>query len=272
MNVNNSYRITIPKDDKYINLPLEIKWDFSGREDDIQKYQRDVLEEVIGSPGPFEIARYSHKEYGPNNFTSINYEFYFYSASTSVTASTSSNDWVNSYLTPLSIPSGFSVSELYFFRKPFANSFFKLDFYDTPDNRTQKNYFTIILPVQQGFTENTVLSPLIPNVNVKKPSMKLDFVGDKEGFFIYWLRSPEFVNINTFYMSAKFFNAKYGVFIRMMNESQGILPNKFIFDSDVYFYNKVVIDYDTKKYEVFDNLGVRIGNGTPIKWYEYINP
>jgi hypothetical protein len=100
----------------------------------------------------------------------------------------------------------------------------------------------------------------------------LDFVGDKEGFFLYWLASKGFLDINTFYMSAKFFDGRLGAFVKMMNEPQSSLPNKFVFDNSRYFFNKVVLDYNNKTYEIFDYLDNRIGAGTPIKWYEYINP
>jgi hypothetical protein len=126
--------------------------------------------------------------------------------------------------------------------------------------------------VQQGATESASISPLRPNVNIRKPSYTLDFVGDKEGFFIYWLKNEAFLNIDTFYMSAKFFDGRLGVFVKMMNEPQSVLSDKFIFDGSRYFYNKVVLDYTTKTYQVFDYLDNRIGAGTPIKWYEYINP
>ena len=271
MSVNNSYRFLVPTQEKYINVPLELKWDLTGRQDDIDEFENKSVKEVIGTATNFEVARYSHKEYGQNNQTSINYQFYFYNSPTSVTASTV-NDWVNSYIFNSANPSGFSVSQVYYYRRPFTNSFFKLDFYDTPDSRTQKNYITVILPVQQGELENAYLTPLIPIVQIKKPSMILDFVGDKEGFFIYWLRVPEFINIDTFYMSAKFFDARQGVFVRMMTTPQASLPNAFIFDTNEYFFQKVVIDYNTKQYEILDSTNTRIGTGTPIKWYEYINP
>ena len=35
-------------------------------------------------------------------------------------------------------------------------------------------------------------------VEIKKPEMILDYIGsDKEGFFIYWLRSRDFIDVNT---------------------------------------------------------------------------
>jgi hypothetical protein len=270
--VSNKFLFTIPTGNKAIDLPIEIKWDFYGRDDSIEIYEEDVLTDVIGIAKDYEISRFSHLSYDPNQKTEIKYDFHFYDSSVPVTASTTSTDWVNSYLFPNAVPSGFSPTQVYFYEKPFTKSFFKLDFYDTKDSQSQTNYFTIIIPVQQGATENVSISPLTPNVDIRKPSYTLDFVGDKEGFFIYWLKDITYLNIDTFYMSAKFFDGRFGVFVKMMNEPQGILPDKFIFDGGRYFYNKVVLDYTTKTYQVFDYLNSRIGAGSPIKWYEYINP
>jgi hypothetical protein len=265
--VSNKFLFTIPKGNKTIDLPIEIKWDFYGRDDSIELYEEEVLTDIIGVPKDFEILRFSHDSYGPNEKTEINYKFYFYSGvPTNVSASTPT-DWVNSYLAE-----GFQADEVYYYTKPFTKSFFKLDFYDTDEAQSQTNYFTIIIPVQQGATENVSISPLTPNVDIRKPSYTLDFVGDKEGFFIYWLKNEQFLNIDTFYMTAKFFDGRLGIFVKMMNEPQSSLPDKFNFDGSRYFYNKVVLDYTTKTYEVFNYLNNRIGTVTPIKWYEYVNP
>ncbi len=276
---SNRYYITLPVTNQEINIPIEITEDFLGRTDSIELYEQEVLDEVIGIATDFEIGRYSHNEYLANHQnsvpeTSINYEFFFYnSGGTSVSASTPANVglWVTSYEAE-----GFTPRELYYFANSFSNSFFKLDFYDSPDEKNQTNYFTIIIPTQQGFTTgSTVAPPFSPPVNIKIPKFKLDFVGDKEGFFIYWLDLPQFLTLNTFYMSAKFFDAKIGVFVRMMNEPQCNLPNKFQFDSDIYFYNKVILSYEDKTYQIFDgrNNNIRVGTKyNPMKWYEYVNP
>lgn len=264
----NKFYFTVPDVNQGIQLPLEIKWDFDGRTDSIELYEDEVIKEVIGIADDFEIARFSHKEDIQTNKTEINYEFNFFNG---IDVQTSvSTDWINSYLAE-----GFTTEEIYFYKNPFTKSFFKLDFYNTPDTKTQTNYFTVILPTQQGDVENASISPIPPfdNVPIKKPKYKLDFVGDKEGFFLYWLRKTEFLNINTFYMSAKFFDAKLGVFVKMMNRPQSSLPvNQFQFNPNDYFYYKVELDYTNKTYQVFDYLNVRVGTNTPIIWYEYVNP
>jgi hypothetical protein len=147
-----------------------------------------------------------------------------------------------------------------------------LDFYDTDDVNTQTIYFTIIIPVQQGASELASISPIIPDVNIRIPSFKLDFVGDKEGFFIYWLRKKDVIDLDTFYMSAKFFNARLGGFMTMMTTPQSNLPDKFIFDARKYFYYKVTLDYNKFTYSIYDITGNRTGTISSIKWYEYVNP
>ena len=276
---NNSYKFTLPKgDDKYINIPIEIKWDFIGQDDAVEEYQQNVVEEVIGFPGDFEVLRFAHAPYSNGTKTDIKYDFHFFAdnngnvpvnPSLLVTQSTTTiSNWITSY-----IPEGFTEIDIYYYVKPFTKSFFKLDFYDTKDTITQTNYFTVILPVQQGFTVTGITSSYKPIVDIKIPSFKLDYVGDKEGFFLYWLRNTKFLDISKFYMTAKFFDAKLGIFVKMMNTPQvpPIIPSPFTFNPEDYFYYEVRLNYNEKTYEVWDNNN-RVGTTSSIKWYEYINP
>lgn len=74
-------------------------------------------------------------------------------------------------------------------------------------------------------------------------------------------------------MSAKFFDGKLGVYVKMMKipQSSPLIPSVFEFESK-YFYYKVNLDYVNKTYEILDDLNVRVGTTSSIKWYEYINP
>ena len=179
----NKIKIIRPTTNNYVDIPIEMKWDFAGHDDSILEYQKEMVKEIIGSPNDFEISRFSHNS---NNVgeTDINYEFYFYDNVSPITANTiNQTNWGISY-----INEGFTNEEVYYYTKPFTKSFFKLDFYDTTDEKTQQIYFTIILPVQQGEFMSVNLNVLLPNVDIRKPKFKLDYIGDKEGFFIYWLR------------------------------------------------------------------------------------
>ena len=272
--MNNKFYFTLPRDNRTIDLPLEIKWDFLNRTDSIELYEDEVLGEVIGTPKDFEVTRFSHDEYSPNQQTKLTYQFYFWNPNSTqpIATTTNVNDWVTSYLAE-----GFDSKEVYYFSNAFTNSFFKLDFYDTSETTSQNIYFTLIIPTQQGETMSAMTSQSTPPVQIKKPIFNLDFVGDKEGFFIYWLADKEYLNLETFYMSAKFFDAKLGVFVRMMTTPQASLPSsRFTFDNSRYFYYQVKLDYDTKTYRVFEfpyNNTNRVGiTNKPIKWYEYVNP
>ena len=274
MNVN---KIQIRRDglvDRQINIPVELTWDYLGLDMAIDEYEERVVNEVVGKGRDFEVSRFSHEtSTGATPSTQVNYEFYFFSGGSLDNIS----NWRMNYLSE-----GFTPQEVYYYENSFSNSFFKLDLYDTPDEKRQTNYITIILPTQQGLLMPTQMQRTM--VNIRKPQFVLDFVGDKEGFFIYWLKKRNFLDINTFYMSCKFYNAKVGQFTKMMtgrgsnpldltNGPQAILSgNKFNFDNTQYFYYTVKLDYGKQTYQIYNTYGQRLGTNIPIKWYEYVNP
>ena len=268
------YKILRSNLGKQIDIPIEIKWDIYGQDDSLDTFQEQVVEKAIGTPKDFELARFENKKYLNSFETLVKYNFYFYTGLTDNFSTATNTDWGLSYL-----PMGFTNEEIYYTTKPFLNSFFKLDFYDTNKLTTQRNYFTIILPANQSSDAKFLISQYLPLVNVSIPTYTLDYVNQKEGYFLYWLKSRDFYNIDTFYMSAKFFNANTGQFVRMMNRSQGssqILSSKFTFNEEKYFFYKVVMDYSDFTYQIFDIAGsspTRVGKtSAPINWYEYRNP
>jgi len=280
----NKYRFSLGSTDKYLNIPIEIKVDMLGRDDLINEYEENVIEEIINPIEDFEVTRFAHKDWDNDNQigTSIEYQFYFFDRSVDVDSTNSLNEtlWVNDYVftdNPNFSGECFSDSEIYYNANSFKKSFFKLDLYDSLNTETQQLYLSIVIPTQQGKTRlSNTSSPLSiapANVNIKIPDFVLDFIGDKEGYFIYWLKNPSYLNIETFYMSAKFFNGKTGQFIRMMNTPQSNLSQKFTFDKSNKFYYKVELDGENYVYEIKDiNTNNRVGTTTPIKWYEYMNP
>lgn len=264
---------------KELVIPIQLTWDYLGLDQSIDEYEANIIKEVTGTYGDFEVTRFAHAPiaisdpYSNDDFeiTDIQYEFNFYSGG-SLSASTS---WRNNY-----ISEGFTPQEIYYYTNNFTNSFFKLDLYDNVDEKRQTNYITIIIPTQQGLTMDTIMQRT--PVKIKKPYFVLDYVGDKEGFFIYWLKKRNFLDIKTFFMTAKFYDAKNGGFTKMMNVPQSsVVGDKFTFDSTQYFYYRVELDYEKQNYQVFNmnptqtlysNLDDRAGATIPIKWYEYVNP
>ena len=264
----NKYKILLPKTtDKEIVIPIEMNWDFLDRGDSLIDYEKKAINEVINEDKDFEVARFEHHQNGQTSTTDINYVFNFVPNGATI----ANNLWSPSYTLQ-----GFTPQEVYYYANSFTNSFFKLDLYDSTNQKLQTNYVTLILPTQQGMTTATTVG--YATQNIKMPVFKLDFIGDKEGFFIYWLKKRDFLNINTFYMTAKFFDAKNGIFIKMMNRPQSSVVgiNKFNFNQDLYFYYKVILDYSDYTYKVYDiqtGTDVLVGDSSnPIKWYEYINP
>ena len=259
MSVNN-YKILRTEKDTNIKIPIEMNWEFDGADDAIDQIEDSLVESIVGIPKDFEIFRFAHKKHPNSDRTDITYNFEFYD--------TPSSSWSNSYLVE-----GFLTEEIYYFRPAFDNSFFKIDLYDTNDTTTQKIYLTIILPVTEGQTTSGSISPYLPNVSFKKPLYILDYLGDKEGFFVYWLRKRNYIDIDTFYMTAKFWNAKQGTFVTMTNTPQtNILPNQYNFNPAEYFYYVLKLDYNDQTYIVEDINGNRVGDINPINWYEYVNP
>lgn len=188
---------------------------------------------------------------------SLNFEFNFFTGGTI----SNKEQWVSSY-----IKGRFLVRDIKYNSKKFKNSFFKLDYYDSPIAKEQKILLTTILPFQNGEKDSN---------GIITPNYVLDYNKNTEGYFMYWLKDKNYLNIDTFYVGATFFDSSTGVFTRMTNVVQGgLLNDKFNLNSIFDFYYKVKLDYNDKTYAYYDmkTENKRIGiNGDPIKWYEYVN-
>ena len=252
----NKYRIERTAGvDKQINIPVELSWDYLGIDQSIDLYEEEIITEVIGVGRDFEVNRFANLPYSGTNKTEMNYNFYFYSGN----SLSNQSNWAENY-----IAQGFSVEQIYYYRNAFSNSFFKLDFYDSLDEKKQINYLTAIIPTQQGFKMPAILQRT--PVEIKMPKFQLDYVGDKEGFFIYWLKKRTFLDITTFYMSAKFYDASKGSFVRMMTVPQSNFPGSpYTFNTLDYFYYTMKLDYSSQTYQIFDTNGVRRGTSIDRK-------
>jgi hypothetical protein len=280
--VSSHYRFTLNVNDQEINIPIEIKFDMEGRDQGVESLENEIIQDIINGVDDFEITRFAHATWDNNpDKTEIYYQFNFFnpqSPTNFLTNPPASTDWLDDYEYAT-----FTNSEIYYFSNSFKGSFFKLDFYDTKINENQKILFSVILPTQQGLKEPGTIGPALnpTTVQVKKPKYALDYVGaDKEGFFYYWLKNTSYINQTTFYMSCKFFNAKKGQFVRMMNEPQSsfVGGGAYNFDKELFFYYKVDFDYNNYEYKVYKESPAltRKGEGPlateAIMWYEYVNP
>jgi hypothetical protein len=131
----------------------------------------------------------------------------------------------------------------------------------------------VIIPVTQGEQMPVVMQGL--NVLINKPVFSLDYTGDIDGFFLYWLKSREYVDLDQFYVSCKFYSAKKREFVRMTNRPQSLQNiNSYSMNNLFNFYYIYKFDYPSGEYVVYDMLTFeRVGTTTdPIKWYQYIGP
>ncbi len=269
MNVNKVQITRLGLQDKGLTIPVQLNWSLLDTENEIREIEAEIVEQVAGKGFDFETNRFSHSGYTSTNVndlkikTDVNYEFYFFTGGTL----TLPNQWKIDYR-----GAGFTTDEIYYYRDNFKKSFFKLDFYDSPSESIQKNYFTIILPTTKGLKMPADMQGT--PVDINQPKYILDFVGDRDGFFIYWLKSRDYIDISRFYMSCKFWNAKSGVFTRMINRPQSMqVTNDFSPNNLFNFYYQVNLNYPTQKYNVYDTITFdRVGTTQPIKWYEYVNP
>jgi hypothetical protein len=295
--VSDKFLTNLKVQDGFLNIPLEIDFDFEGRSQAVEEYESDILRQIINPVVDFEMTKFAHSGWTFNlpitvppifpgasptvinvtlNPTTLDYEFYFFDYTTEVNLATISN-WNDDYENAT-----FTDSEIYYFANSFKGSFFKLDFYDKKDPQTQKILLTVILPTQQGIKETGFIgSPNNPiTVQVQKPKFRLDYMGaNKEGFFIYFLKDKSIFNLDSFYVSCKFFNAKIGQFVRMLNvpQSNFVGPGIFNVNKEDTFYYKYVLNYNNFKYAVYNESPngslSRVGTSiNPIKWYEYVNP
>jgi hypothetical protein len=131
------------------------------------------------------------------------------------------------------------------------------------NGEADNNYYDIIDSGICECTPDTIPAAEPPNLTY--PNFYLDHVGNKEGYYIYWYQDEKLINLNTFYMTAKFFDANTGRYIRFTTTplTQTKIPN-----DDLYY--RVILDYPNKLYKI-----TNLTDTVPIveaNWYEYVNP
>ena len=253
----NNIKILNKLSDKNILVPLNINWDYLNRQDSIDVLTTDIITEITGNATDYEVERYSKEpNLVSNNLdSSVEYNFNFFVSGTT---------WVNDF-----IESGkFTFLEIYNRFNSFKNSFFKIDLYDTLDSASQKNYLTIIL--QSEYSSKPYYNASYDRTfDVKIPKYELDFFGNKQGYFIYWYKTQNIVNVSKFYMTAKYFDGKTGNFISFLNAPQSNFSVRTKIPNNAYYY-QVNLDYSKYHYSLSNvDSSLKLNK---LLWYEYINP
>ncbi len=249
-------RIKILKDgvNNQIQIPLFEEWDYNNREDSVNEYSQDVLKELIGSATDYEIERFTKRpiyDGSTNSYrTSVKHVFKFFNPETGA--------WDENYINP----NYFSFNDIKNNDKSFKNSFFKLDLYDKMEQSKRKNFLTIVLQNNQDTFNYTLNNKIYV---LQKPSYSLNYNTTSEGFFLYWFKNYQILNLNTLYITAKFFNSKTGEFVTFLNKTSN---SRRVIDSELYY--KVNFNFNNYTYHYTDT--VKNEEKEIITWYEYLNP
>lgn len=220
-----------------MNMEQDFKTDLGWEEGALQM-EEQILSEIINPIENYETVRYIHKPYDVTKSgttfqqTDIWFSFYFLNGST----------YVNDYE-----PTGLSNKENALMLKQTVKSFFRLEFFKTPnsvkpDRTNRKLVFAknLSLPLGEKYFHTTL------NDYIFLPVFMGSNYRNKENMYLFWFQdespfSGTTITGNTFWMTAKFYNAEDGSISDFVNK-----PN----------FTDVVSDG-------------RIGkSGNPIKFYE----
>jgi len=246
------------------NFRTDAGWDES-----FQTYERELLEDLINPVENYETCRYIHKPYTSNNILQSDIWFYFYFKQN------------NSYTLGLDYfrvgigQSDRNVVDL-------KNSFFKLEFYKTPNNDPPNRQNRRLV-----FSKN--LNPMIGEEVTLTSGQELKvpvFMGspfkNKENMYLFWFEDDSVLEETlltggTFFMTAKFHNAYNGEKTQFTNNPLNDISIP-VEEEDLYYivemdrsnaptYNYMISEYD----HINQKTGNRIGTSTsPINFYEMI--
>jgi hypothetical protein len=213
-----------------------------GWSDSFQEYEKQSLESVINASENYETIRYIHEPYSgltTNPYhTQSDIWFYFYFLS--------GNTYVQNYEAV-----GISNDENSKLLRQSSKSFFRLEFYKTPNNESpdrnnRKFVFAknLSLPLGEKF--------FITNDNFNKNVSVPVFIGsnyrNKENMYLFWFTDDSAFDEtlftgNTFFMSARFFNAIDGSVTEFTNKNLKI-DNSSLLDGRVGLKNNPIKFYE----------------------------
>jgi len=282
---NNAENIVINNEQKF---RLDLGW-----QENLVDFENEVLESIINPALNYETVRYIHTEYnglaGPQ--TDIWFSFFFISGST----------YVQDYSAP---STDITHRENELMLKQATESFFRLEFFKTPSILdANKNVIGFEKPTRQNrklvFAKNLSL-PLgekylykdsISQFYIHVPVFQGSNYRNKENMYLFWFDDEKVIDDtdffgngtgNTFFMSAKFMNAKTAEIQDFTNS--GFTTGHTVNDTNDMYY-QVDFNHISRTYCVFPytggsvtfhtgcTLSERVGWNTgttfnPIKFYE----
>ena len=268
--------------DRYININIENDFQTNlGWQENMQQLEDEILNDIINPIVNYETVRFIHKSYNDctNNIEQSDIWFYFYFLDQNGTY-TNGLDYSLVGITP---------RENEKMLKQSTESFFRLEFFKTPhilDNNgniigyeppTRKNRRLVFaknltLPLGEKFYYTTL------NGYIHVPVFTGSNYKNKENMYFFWFQDESVLNEtnlsgtttgNTFFVAAKFYNAKDGSIIDFTNRELQY-TDEIVEENDMYY--QVDIDKVNYSYQIYNFTGVtgnRIGKSCgPIKFYE----
>jgi hypothetical protein len=203
-----------------------------GWEEAFNEVERDILETIINPVENYETIRYINEPYSgvTGDICDIWYFFYFLNNQNPKTY----NNGLDYNLI------GISPKENALLLKHTVKSFFRLEFYTTPDRETQKLVFAknLSIPLGQKVYDKVLMDSIFV------PVFNGNNFRNTENMYLFWFPDNSVFTGNTFYMTARFFNAEDGTVVDFTNKNMQTLsgPTTNIRigtrDNPILFYEK----------------------------------
>ena len=261
----------ILKSSKEYNILIDQKIDIGtnvGWYENMAQFEDEIMKEIINPIDNYETVRYIHSPY--NGITEnvndkqcdIWYKFYFLN---------DSDTYVNGLDYNLI---GITPNENSKMLKQSTKSFFRLEFFKTPNNEPPNR-----INRKLAFGKNLNLSSgekFFYNTLRKEISIPV-FMGNnyknKENMYLFWFQdntvlSDSSLSGNTLWMTAKFFNAKDGTILDFVNTD---VDTEIVEQRDLYY--KVQLDNTDYSFQILNygsNSSERVGKShqNPIKFFQ----
>jgi len=216
---------------KNILLPIKIDFKNDGFGDLVETIYREEKEKNINKVIDRETTKFSFAQYGTSNKTITTIKFKF------STGNTYSDNFYYA---------GFSEDEVVNKRNALTKSFFRLDFFDSPDEKTQNLMFSEFINIGLGTSSTS-------------------FSFDR----LFWFKNDSVFTVNStyrkFYFNVTFFNAKTGTTKKLINKdlTQTLSMEQYKNNPEWRFAEVRVLN-------PYNNLNL-VGNKNKIFYIEPIN-
>lgn len=188
-------------------IVLNQNTDFSnslGWEESFKDYEDKILESIINPVQNYETIRYIHEPYSGSTGMVCDIWYYFYFIDSS-----------NTYAKGLDYNlAGISPQENALLLKQASKSFFRLEFFTTPNRETQKLVFAknLSIPLGQKVFDQAIFNDIFV------PVFNGNNYRNTENMYLFWFGDDTVFSGTTFYMTSRFFNADDGTITQFLNK------------------------------------------------------